>query len=70
MKDVKKDNASIKQQLTDLQKIVEWFDSQENVDVEKGLDMVKQAAVLIKSLKGRLKEVENEFEEIKKDLEE
>ncbi len=64
-----KDNTSIKQQLTDLQKIVDWFESQENVDVEKGLDMVKQAAGLIKSLKGRLKEVENEFEEIKKDLE-
>jgi exonuclease VII small subunit len=67
MKD-KDTTPSIKQQLDDLQSIVTWFDSQENVDVEKGLAEVKRAANLIKSLKLSLKDVENEFEEIKKDL--
>jgi exonuclease VII small subunit len=67
MKD-KDTKPSIKQQLDDLQSIVTWFDSQENVDVEKGLAEVKRAANLIKSLKLSLKDVENEFEEIKKDL--
>jgi exonuclease VII small subunit len=60
---------SINEQLGELEKIVKWFEGQKEVDVEKGLEKMKEGAILIKSLKSRLKEVENEFEEIKKDLE-
>ncbi len=59
---------SIKEKLSELEQIATWFDKQKDVDVEEGLKRVKEGAVLIKDLKERLKEVENEFEEIKKDL--
>jgi exonuclease VII small subunit len=52
-----------------LAEITEWFDNQEEVDVEEGLKKVKEAAKIIKVSKNRLKEVENEFEEIKKEIE-
>ena len=51
-----------------LEKTVDWFQSREDVDVEEGLKRVKEGAELIKTLKAKLKKVENEFEEIKKDL--
>ncbi|MFC1629756.1 hypothetical protein ACFL11_00830 [Patescibacteria group bacterium] len=51
-----------------LAEITGWFDNQEEVDVEEGLKKVKEAVGLIKASKGRLKEIENEFEEIKKDI--
>ncbi len=60
---------SIQEQLGALEKVVKWFETQKEVDVEKGLEKMKEGAVLIKSLRTRLVEVENEFEEIKKDLE-
>ncbi len=56
--------------LKKLESIVEWFDAQEEVDVEKGLEKVREGVTLIKESKARLKEVENEFEEVKKELEE
>lgn len=61
---------SINEQLGQLETIVKWFESQKEVDVEKGLEKMKEGAGLIKQLKSRLKEVENEFEEIKKGLDE
>ena len=51
-----------------LRTITEWFESQEEVDVEKGLEKVKEGADLIKTSRERLKELENEFEEVKKKL--
>jgi exonuclease VII small subunit len=54
--------------LEKLNEIVEWFEQQENVDVEAGLEKVREAAQLIKSSKGRLAEIENEFKEIEKDI--
>jgi exodeoxyribonuclease VII small subunit len=60
---------TIQSSLKKLESIATWFDDQEEVDVEEGLKKVKEGAVLIKSLKERLKEVENEFEEIKKGIE-
>jgi len=57
-------NESLKK-LTD---IVHWFDEQKEVDVEAGLDKVKEGAVLIKSCRERLKAIENEFEEIQKEI--
>jgi len=60
----------ISESLSKLEKIVDWFEKQEEVDVEKGLKMVKEGASIIKVLKTRLAEVENEFSEIKRELEE
>ena len=59
-----------KDSLKKLEGIAGWFDAQEEVDVELGLQKVKEGTVLIKELKLKLKQVENEFEEIKKDLSE
>lgn len=65
---MKKTNLS--ESLKKLEEIVTWFDDQEEVDVEKGLEKVREGVTLIKESKARLKEVENEFEEVKKELEE
>ncbi|KKP32742.1 MAG: hypothetical protein A2312_02745 [Candidatus Staskawiczbacteria bacterium RIFOXYB2_FULL_32_9] len=51
-----------------LSEIAEWFDSREEVDVEEGLIKVKEAVALIKVSKQRLKEIDNEFKEIQKDI--
>jgi len=65
----KNDKENISQSLEKLEQIIQWFDGQEQVDVQQGLDKVREGAVLVKELRGRLKEVENEFQELKKDLE-
>jgi exonuclease VII small subunit len=62
------DKNKLKDQLKGLKEIVEWFDKQEEVDVEAGLDKVKEGVALIKVAKERLKELENEFEKVKKGL--
>ena len=54
--------------LKKLAQIVSWFESQSELDVEKGLEYVKEGAELIKLSRGRLAEVENEFKEIKKEI--
>jgi len=60
----------LSESLNRLNKIVQWFESQEDVDIEKGLEKVKEAMVLIRTSKERFKKIENEFEEIKKEFEE
>jgi len=62
-------NTSLGESLKKLESIISWFDNQEEVDVEQGLEKVKEGAALIKSSKLQLKEVENEFEKVKKELE-
>lgn len=59
-----------KNSLKKLEEIIEWFDRQEEVDVEAGLKRVKEGVALIKASRERLKKLENEFEEVKKELEE
>lgn len=66
----KKEQEDIGASLEKLEKIVSWFDEQDEVRVEEGLEKVKEGAVLVKELRKSLKEVENEFKEVKKDLEE
>jgi len=68
MTDNKKENISGK--LGKLEEIVEWFESQKEIDVEKGLLKVKEGAALIKDLRKRMQIVQNEFQEIKKEIEE
>lgn len=64
------EKTNLSEALKKLEKIAEWFESQEEIDVEKGLEKVKEGAQLIKTSKERLKKVENEFEEIKKEMDE
>ncbi len=62
----KKDNLT--KSLKEIEEIVDWFEGQDEVDVEEGIKKVKKGASLIKDSKKRLKEIENEFEEVKKEL--
>lgn len=64
------DKDKLKNLLKELEEIIKWFDAQEEVDVEDGLNKVKQGVSLIKAGRGRLKELENEFEKVKKELKE
>jgi exodeoxyribonuclease VII small subunit len=57
---------NLNQNLKKLNEIVDWFESQEEIDVEIALNKVKEATEILKEAKKRLKKVENEFEEIKK----
>jgi exonuclease VII small subunit len=61
---------NLNQNLKKLNQIIEWFENQEDLDVELGLKKVKEGMDIIKDLKKRLKKVENEFEEIKKEVNE
>ncbi|KND47656.1 MAG: hypothetical protein AB201_01840 [Parcubacteria bacterium C7867-006] len=61
-------DTNLKDSLKKLSEIVSWFESQSELDVEKGLEYVKEGAQLIKSSKERLSEIENEFKEIKKTI--
>jgi len=61
-------NQNLNNNLKKLSEITEWFENQEEIDVEEGLKKVKEAVGIIKISKGRLKEIENEFEEIKKGI--
>lgn len=62
--------VSLGENLKKIEEIVNWLESQGEVDVEQALEKIKEGATLIKESKLRLKSVENEFEEIKKSLEE
>ena len=54
--------------LKKLSEITKWFENQKEVDIEEGLKKVREAVDFIKISKERLKVVENEFEEIKKEV--
>ncbi len=60
--------VNLKENLKKLSTIVSWFESQDDLDVEKGLEYVKEGASLIKSSRERLSQIENEFKEIKKEI--
>lgn len=60
----------LKDLLKKLEQIVNWFDEQEEADVEMGLEKVREGAVLIKEGRKQLKSLENEFEKVKTELEE
>lgn len=62
------DKLNLTDALKKLEEINDWFENQEEVDVEQGLEKVKEGVKLVKASQSRLKEVENEFEEIKKDM--
>ncbi len=59
---------SLKDSLKKLREIIDWFDNQEEVDVEAGLGKVKEGASLIKESRAELKKLENEFEKVRREL--
>lgn len=61
--------VNLNESLKKLNTIVEWFEAQQEIDVETGLEKVKEGAVLVKLCKKRLSEVENEFEQIQREME-
>ncbi|HUC01884.1 MAG TPA: hypothetical protein VMA75_03185 [Candidatus Paceibacterota bacterium] len=62
--------ANLKQYLEDIKRISDWFEEQEEIDLEEALVKIREAGELIKLSKDRLVEVENEFKEIKIKIEE
>lgn len=68
----KKDESEVNltKNLEKLGAIAEWFDEQEEVDIEEGLKKVREASGLIKESRGRLSEIENEFLTIRREIEE
>lgn len=66
----KKEARSFKQHLKEIEEILAWFDEQNELDVEEALKKIKSASELIKASKSKLAEIENEFEEIKREIEE
>jgi len=61
---------SLQESLRELKDIVSWFDDQDEVDVEKGLAKVKEGVKLIHASRKRFAELENEFTNVKEELEE
>ncbi|HEY4525837.1 MAG TPA: hypothetical protein VJL32_01920 [Candidatus Paceibacterota bacterium] len=64
----KPDKKNLKEYIKQISEISDWFENQEEIDVEEALIKVKEAAELIKASKERLVEVENEFKEIKREI--
>lgn len=60
----------LKTNLEKLSQIAQWFENQEEIDIEVGLEKVKEASILLKESKKRLKEIENEFIQIEKTVNE
>ena len=64
-----KESKKFKHHLEQIAQIIEWFDSQQELDVEQALEKIEKVSSLIKMSKKRLAEIENDFEEIKKEVE-
>ena len=69
-KEARGEGINLSKNLEKLAGIASWFEEQEEIDIEEGLSKVKEASVLIKESRSRLQDIENEFQEIKKDIEE
>jgi hypothetical protein len=65
----KEEEVDLGKNLKKLAAIAAWFDEAEEIDIEQGLAKVKEASGLIKASRSRLSDIENEFKEIKKDIE-
>ncbi len=63
-----KKEINLNENLKKLAEISTWFNSQKDIDLEAGLDKVKEAAILIKESREKLDNLENEFKEIEKEF--
>jgi len=59
---------SLSGNLKKLAEISSWFGDQKELDIEIGLEKVREAADLIKTSRKQLDNLENEFKEIEKDF--
>ncbi len=66
----KPNNIDFAKSFEELEKITEWFDSEEQLDLDKGLKQFERGLELASLLKEKLSEVENKVVEIKKRFEE
>ncbi len=64
----KKNTSNLSENLKKLNQIVTWFDNQDNLDIEKAIELVKDGTEIIKLSRERLSKIENEFKELKKDI--
>lgn len=62
----KTDHVSLDETLKKLERIAEWFEKQNEPNLEEGLRKVEEAALLLKASRERLGEIENRFDEVKK----
>ena len=62
------EKINLKDSLKKLNDIAVWFEGQKEVDVEAGLERLKEGAELVKVCKKRLSEIENEFEQIQREV--
>ncbi|PSO42938.1 exodeoxyribonuclease VII small subunit [Candidatus Saccharibacteria bacterium QS_5_54_17] len=58
------DSSGFQQQLGELERIVDWFESGEMEDVEEALETFKRGMELARELEKRLQEAENTVQEI------
>jgi exonuclease VII small subunit len=65
----KEKKEDLTESLKALGEIVSWFEDQEEIDLEIGLEKIKKGAELVKSSKQRLSEIENEFNLIQREIE-
>jgi len=49
------ENNKLKESFKKLENIIKWFDEQKEIDVEAGLEKVKEGSILIKESKNVLK---------------
>ena len=61
----KKKATNFAKSFAELEEITEWFDSEEQLDLDKGLKKFERGLELAGELKKKLSEVENKVEEIK-----
>jgi exodeoxyribonuclease VII small subunit len=64
----KKDGLDFKKAIEELEEINEWF-SEEEIDLDEGLEKLKRGKDLILACQKRLNKVETEFIDIKDELE-
>ncbi|MBI5793481.1 exodeoxyribonuclease VII small subunit [Candidatus Uhrbacteria bacterium] len=62
----KKSPINFAKAFEELEKITQWFDSQDQLDLDLGLKQFERGLELASELKKKLSEVENNVEEIKK----
>jgi exodeoxyribonuclease VII small subunit len=65
----KKTATNFAKAFEELEEITAWFDSEENLDLDKGLKKFEKGLELASELKKKLSEVENKVEEIKNKFE-
>lgn len=61
----KKNTVNFAEGFEELEDITQWFDSQEQLDLDAGLKKFERGLELASVLKKKLAEVENKVEEIK-----